>query len=297
MNDRKRQVLLMAQHLFVEKGFSTTSVQDILEESGISKGTFYNYFSSKNECLMAILEHTQDVAALRQRELLIGQDISDKYVLAEQIAIRLQVNREQNLVMLFEAIFHSGEQELRDFVKKHHMDELLWFTERITDVYGKGVAPYAFDCAVMLLGMLQHMIHIWAFNSRDSADNSKPVHFVMRRMDAVVTDMIHSKDTLLGGDIFLNLKTNMNRTPITRKELTEQLTKFSKGLDVNNPSGKQHIQFLIGELQEVHPRIFLIETISRSFIEAFTGTSDEAEAVEITAKLWKYIDGLEKKGS
>lgn len=33
MNERKRQVLLTAQRLFIEKGFSTTSVQDILEGS------------------------------------------------------------------------------------------------------------------------------------------------------------------------------------------------------------------------------------------------------------------------
>ena len=33
MNDRKRQVLLTAQRLFIEKGFTTTSVQDILDES------------------------------------------------------------------------------------------------------------------------------------------------------------------------------------------------------------------------------------------------------------------------
>ena len=78
MNDRKRQVLLTAQRLFIEKGFSTTSVQDILDESCISKGTFYNYFSSKNECLIAILEHAHDEATVRRRELLIGQDLSDK---------------------------------------------------------------------------------------------------------------------------------------------------------------------------------------------------------------------------
>ena len=78
MNDRKRQVLLTAQRIFIDKGFASTSVQDILDESGISKGTFYNYFTSKNECLMAILEHGHDEAKVRRRELLIGQDPTDK---------------------------------------------------------------------------------------------------------------------------------------------------------------------------------------------------------------------------
>ena len=54
MNDRKQHVINKAHQLFIDKGFQATSIQDILDYSGISKGTFYNYFSSKNELLIAI---------------------------------------------------------------------------------------------------------------------------------------------------------------------------------------------------------------------------------------------------
>ncbi|MFP3340850.1 TetR/AcrR family transcriptional regulator, partial [Micrococcus sp. SIMBA_131] len=56
MNDRKQHVIKMAHQLFIERGFQSTSIQDILEYSGISKGTFYNYFSSKNELLIALFK-------------------------------------------------------------------------------------------------------------------------------------------------------------------------------------------------------------------------------------------------
>ena len=56
MNDRKQHVIKMAHQLFIEKGFQATSIQDILDYSGISKGTFYNYFSSKSELLIAIFK-------------------------------------------------------------------------------------------------------------------------------------------------------------------------------------------------------------------------------------------------
>jgi AcrR family transcriptional regulator len=292
MNDRKRQVLLTAQRLFVEQGFATTSVQDILEGSGISKGTFYNYFSSKNECLMAILEHAQDVAAVRQRELLIGKDAADKHVLAEQIAIRLQVNQEQNLIMLFEAIFHSKEQELRDFVKKHYLDELIWLTDRITDVYGKQVVPYAFDCAVILIGMLQHMMHIWILHSKETVVHARPVQYVIQRMDAIVGDLIHSKDILLGGEILYHLKSDLQQKEITKQELVAQLSGFEQRLGVNSPDGKEYIHFLLDELRGEKPRVYLAETVIRAFTQAFTGTADEPEALEIASKAWKYIDTL-----
>ena len=56
MKDRKLHVIKMSHQLFIEKGFLATSIQDILNYSGISKGTFYNYFSSKNELLMELFK-------------------------------------------------------------------------------------------------------------------------------------------------------------------------------------------------------------------------------------------------
>lgn len=292
MNNRKRQVLLAAQQLFLEKGFSTTSVQDILDRSGISKGTFYNYFSSKNECLMAILEQAQHIATVKQRDLLIGKNLSDKHVLAEQIAIRLQVNQEQNLIILFEAIFHSKEQEIRDFVEKHYLDELIWLTERLIDVYGKEVSPYAFDCAVILLGMLQHIIHIWSRYSKEKVIPSKPVHFVFRQMDAVVESIMFSKDSLFGEDVFYLVKSNQEKKKISPQALIEQLSDFEQSIEMDSSNGREYIQFLIDELQQENPRRYLIEAISRSFAETFVNTIDGDEAQEITAKLWTYIDTL-----
>ena len=295
MNDRKRQVLLTAQHLFMEKGFQAVSVQDILAESKISKGTFYNYFSSKNECLMAILEHAHEDASIRRRELQIGQDISNKDVLAEQISIRMQVNRENNLFPLFEAVFHSGDQELSDFVKKHHLAEVSWITKRLVDIYGKEAAPYAPDCAVLLLGMVQHMSHVWMAGSKELVDNAKLIYFIMRRMDSIVANMIDTKDLFLGEEVLSNLYRGLDTKPNSREELREQLNGFQMALDADNRhSGMEYIHFLMDELNAEHPRVFLIETVTRSFIEAFVGTDDGEEAREIASKLWGFIDTINK---
>ncbi|MGB8269346.1 MAG: TetR/AcrR family transcriptional regulator, partial [Priestia megaterium] len=41
MNQKQLDILGHTHQLFMEKGYVDTSVQDILERSGISKGTFY----------------------------------------------------------------------------------------------------------------------------------------------------------------------------------------------------------------------------------------------------------------
>jgi len=50
MNQKQLDILGHTHQLFMEKGYVDTSVQDILERSGISKGTFYKYFHLKANC-------------------------------------------------------------------------------------------------------------------------------------------------------------------------------------------------------------------------------------------------------
>lgn len=119
MNQRKRKVIEVAQQLFIEKGFHNTSIQDILEKALISKGTFYNYFSSKNECFIAIMEQTRYIASLRRHELMLGQDPGNEEILIEQIKVLMQVYKEQNLFSIFEGIFHSNDKELRDLLTRY----------------------------------------------------------------------------------------------------------------------------------------------------------------------------------
>ena len=53
---RRNEILDVAQRLMVTAGYEQMTIQDILDELGISKGAFYHYFSSKQELLEAIIE-------------------------------------------------------------------------------------------------------------------------------------------------------------------------------------------------------------------------------------------------
>jgi AcrR family transcriptional regulator len=49
-------VIAAAAKVFAERGFGDTRVEDILEETGIARRTFYKYFSSKEDVLAAVYE-------------------------------------------------------------------------------------------------------------------------------------------------------------------------------------------------------------------------------------------------
>lgn len=55
-DERKSQILNAAEGVFTKKGFDEARMDDIAEETGLSKGTLYLYFKSKDELILAILD-------------------------------------------------------------------------------------------------------------------------------------------------------------------------------------------------------------------------------------------------
>ena len=56
--ERRLEIVLTSEKLFRENGYSKTSVDAIIKEMGVAKGTFYYYFKSKEKVLEAIVDHT-----------------------------------------------------------------------------------------------------------------------------------------------------------------------------------------------------------------------------------------------
>lgn len=55
-DERKTQILNAAEGVFTEKGFEEARMDDIADETGLSKGTLYLYFKSKDDLIIAILD-------------------------------------------------------------------------------------------------------------------------------------------------------------------------------------------------------------------------------------------------
>jgi AcrR family transcriptional regulator len=70
--EREKLILEVAQAVLMEKGYHETSMDEIAAEVGISKGTLYSHFASKEELIQKLLE--DKLQSLRE--------------IAEQIALR-----------------------------------------------------------------------------------------------------------------------------------------------------------------------------------------------------------------
>lgn len=70
MESMKNKITKHSAQLFKKKGFSETSIQDIVDSLEVTKGTFYYYFKSKEELLMVIHERYIDDLLARQQKII-----------------------------------------------------------------------------------------------------------------------------------------------------------------------------------------------------------------------------------
>jgi len=55
--NKENDILTAAVEVFMKKGFSETSIQDIANYAGIGKGTVYDYFKSKDELFVQAIKY------------------------------------------------------------------------------------------------------------------------------------------------------------------------------------------------------------------------------------------------
>jgi AcrR family transcriptional regulator len=63
-------ILEAAAEILAERGFAGTRMQDVAARAGLSTGTLYNYFTSKAEVTVSLLEHRAQQLVVRLDELL-----------------------------------------------------------------------------------------------------------------------------------------------------------------------------------------------------------------------------------
>ena len=77
---RKQELLQIAYRMFLQKGYEETSVDEIISQAGIAKGTYYYYFETKEQMLeevigMMIGQEIQAAEQILQTDLPVPQKI------------------------------------------------------------------------------------------------------------------------------------------------------------------------------------------------------------------------------
>ncbi|CAM3939680.1 TetR/AcrR family transcriptional regulator [Mesobacillus zeae] len=141
--ERKNEILDTAEKLFVSKGYMKTTVNDILREIGIAKGTFYHYFKSKEEVMDAIILRIVDADVAAARKIASNPDIPviDKL---HQILLAQSPKTGSSKENMIEQIHQPNNAEMH---QKSLVQSILHLTPILTDVIKQGIDENIFVTA------------------------------------------------------------------------------------------------------------------------------------------------------
>jgi AcrR family transcriptional regulator len=285
MQKRKKQIAEHALALFVEKGIENTSIQDIINCAGISKGTFYNYFSSKTECIEVILELARYDATLLRAELMIGKNPKDVMVLAEQVGILSQINRKRGLDILFQQLLHSGKKELKNLVLRQRLAELEWFSTRLIEIYGEEIRRYAFEASIIYYGMHQHLSFMSKLINQKSAQSFNISKQTVHYLTKIIDSLINRNTSILDYDklkAFLDLHTT--KMPMNKEIIYVQLDKIIN-MNLQN-SQQQVVEAVLDELNNTKKRSVVMNALLKALIDEFVDTELESDIKKLSAYIW-----------
>lgn len=171
---RQQQILEAAKHCFIQEGFHRTSMRQIFQEAGISAGGAYNYFSSKDDIIKALVqEESADIEQLIARAHKcksplegIAKLISDiiSYTSHDDAVLAIVVYAEACRNADIKALEQENAEQLSDFFKTKIAEGIT--QELIIQQY-----PVA-DCVEFFMALLEGYIGRLASNEKLSSKKS-----------------------------------------------------------------------------------------------------------------------------
>lgn len=141
---RRNELLDVADRLFSTKGFSVTTINDIINEIGIAKGTFYHYFQSKEEILDAINERYIDLIDERARAVSQSDATLPEKLLGVFLSMRIRDQVSDGIL----SEMHRAENALMHEKTMHAVITRL--SPYLHDIVCSGVKSGEFVCAFPL---------------------------------------------------------------------------------------------------------------------------------------------------
>jgi AcrR family transcriptional regulator len=155
---RRAEIVHAAALVFAEKGVANTAVSDIVKAAGVAQGTFYLYFPSKDDVVLAVVEHigVEMIAGIETALSAAGATAVERLFGLRDALMRFE--EDPTAVQMADFIHRRENRALHDRLAEHLIPALIPLVDSIV---AQGVAEGVFDvpdtrtAAWFVLGGLQ----------------------------------------------------------------------------------------------------------------------------------------------
>ena len=163
---RKQELLKIAYQMFIQKGYEETSIDDIIAEAHIAKGTYYYHFPSKEATLEAVIDMMINDEVERAKAVLSAPIPVPQKLVGVIASLRPQ----QDEISIADALNQKENIIMHEKIGRRIVDEAV---PLLAEVVSEGIAQGLFSCdhieerVKMILIMSHHLFDNGSFTEGD----------------------------------------------------------------------------------------------------------------------------------
>lgn len=277
MTERKIIIIEKAVELFAEKGFSATSIQDITDACGISKGSFYLSFKSKDNLLLDIFQYFSNKITVRMAEM-NGMNFEAEERMEHFYRIYFEeISRYSDFILMqMREQTKPINDDLLELIKDLRRRSYTHQSEVLITVYGEKVKKHLPDLHVLLSGILSGYIEMIILN-KDQKDFNALAKFLVSITNSIVAGL---PAPLLQEEHLIGIGINMNDFKITKEQILSELHLVKK--EITDEAIVISLDVIEQELLSENPRKPVI-------IGMLSNLHDEKQTIKLVQWLRTYF--------
>ncbi|PLT30694.1 TetR/AcrR family transcriptional regulator [Peribacillus deserti] len=194
MKEKEKMIMDSAMKLIAAKGFDATSIQEIANHAGISKGAFYLHFKSKEALLLDIFKYNYEMIKARIEHLkslnLPPKDLFIEHIVCQYEAI---LNQKEFIIMQTREQAVPFNESIGEFIKNMRIEAAENTRFTICSLYGEKAASFQWDLTILVQGMFSAYLELLIFQSA-KLDLYELAAYILKRTDDLVEGLLKSGD-------------------------------------------------------------------------------------------------------
>ncbi len=165
--DKRAAILNAALRTFVKRGYPDTKVSEIASEAGVAEGTLYNYFTSKEELLLALFDEKWGAIIGDIKKKIARLDDPNKKLKAVFAMVVRMFRKDRHLAEIFLVDIRQSSIFLSNYTVKRIVEFIGLIEEILEEGKRKGIYRKDLDSGVakmVIFGAAQGILLSWVLN-------------------------------------------------------------------------------------------------------------------------------------
>ncbi|RUT41779.1 TetR/AcrR family transcriptional regulator [Paenibacillus anaericanus] len=294
--EKKKLILRTAMQLFAIKGVPATSMQEIADICGMSKGSLYLQFKSKEELEHSVFDYCYEMLQDHLLQVERQPELPPREKLCRQVEVLLNLVlelREFLMMQLKDWITNGDPNHKQHFIKKHNDQLFIFGKEKLISLYGIDISPYIADLLMLANGMISSYTQL-LFHPQVAIETSRLASHLVDLLDVTAASLLRDRpQPLISEEILTGLshkqpcRMQPSRHPL---QVIKELKTASEDL-LDDPRERKHVleslQILEDEIAALRPRHAIINGMLGNLTD-FWGL--ENQLLELKVLLQPYLN-------